>query len=149
MTKSVVPAPLPTISPDAVSVWKEGSALAVVMDGHKVLIPLQPWEWLGSARACPNSEHALASCPTGGLRQLALLCKARESLNARTIGHDTSPTQWDIVNKTLISTAAAEERLARALAKRAKQAEDRAKHEAKVKALFQQSNEDILKSLGL
>lgn len=110
----------PISIPDSViQVWKDGDSLRVACNGHQFLIKLQPWEWLGTPRPCSNSDHPLASCPSGGLRTLALLCKNREAFANPKIGHEASPTQWDIIAKTLPELAIAEERAMRALAKKA------------------------------
>jgi hypothetical protein len=121
-----------------VSVWKEGDSIAMVMDGHKVTIKLQPWEWQAMGRSCSHSDSGLATCPTGGLRTLALALKQREVLaETPKIAMAPSPTQWDIVNGTLSKLALAEERHARAMVKDA---------ERKAKAAVQEREANLAKT---
>lgn len=141
-----------TPAPDfAVKVWKEGESLVVQMpEGVEVRVPLQPFEWLASPRKCNNSSHPLSSCPAGGLRQFALLLKARGELTSSgKIAELTTPTQWNIDTKTISATFLAEERLKKALEKKALKDKTLADIEKKRTRVQTLSNEDFLKELGL
>jgi hypothetical protein len=135
----------------AVVIWKEGNSIVAYMDGHAVRIPLADWEWTSSGRKCSNSDHPLAACPMGGLRQVALLLKARGEFSSgpRTIGEAAMPTQWDVENKTLTKLARAEERVRKALAKQAADKQAEAALEAKREEMKKISAEDLLKEIGL
>ena len=152
MNKIKDPPPIfiPETAPShAVSLWKEGDSLKVLLDGRVITIKLQSWEWLPDGRICGNSESGLATCPMGGLRTLALLAKARETLPFTNIGTIASPTQWDITHSTLNKTAKAEARLAKALETKQKVSlAEKAKTKASFSSLLE-DNDALLKALGL
>lgn len=137
--------PQTTAPASAMQIWKEGDSLMILLDGRAVALKLQPWEWLPVGRPCGNSENGLATCPMGGLRQIALLAKERETFAegyTPKIAEKGSPTQWDIVEKTLIKDAIAEGKFTKIRTR----SEEKLRQETALKELLS-SEDELMKFL--